>query len=312
MPALSRTANLTIAEDKLLHLLALTNITGVPVFNSTNDTVSLYAPPVRNEDPPSSTYATVNKFPVDTSYVDTYPSNVGFGVANGLDFCYKLRVAEDPPPSDISNIVHALLPGGTRRQQVAYALALPDAMEKGTPNFQNRVFNTGNSDARMRIVTPGALWRRLECGEAIASSGHALPNVATAAVMLYRGLYDLEQVLRQAYYMSRTQYLLAERGRLQAFLNIAGDGANLIYATGKLLAYEFEGAIKMGMILTTMVLTTLSIDSAIAGKKGAERGEKMAWARYKFTSEMRGVMKGFAEEVLQEVRASDARGLFHR
>jgi prepilin-type N-terminal cleavage/methylation domain-containing protein len=244
--------------------------------------------------------------------------NVPFGEKNGLDFCFRLRVAEDPLPAAdvIADHVHVATPGTTTagRRQVAYALALPGALEMGAPDVSNRVFESGGThsgDARVRAVTPGALWKRLECGEAMAAIGHAQPNLATAAVMLYRGLFDFEQSLAEARHLADVQLDMAEFSQVNASVKLgAGGTASILKITGALIAGKADQGVAVGKAIYSMSVATTALGGAQASKESAARSLEMATARYEFAQKLRKEMKPFSERLLHQARVADRRGLY--
>ncbi|MDR1660809.1 MAG: hypothetical protein LBR95_00015, partial [Azoarcus sp.] len=199
-PALSRNADLTRAMDRFYPLVGwaegnfAANPPALPVLETENSDF-VYSPVIALNRPLNET--------------------------NGIDFCQALRVAEDPAPTDVTSHVHTTA-GGTPRQ-VAYALALPGALDA---SGDNDLFDTTAgpafglpqggqtylNDDRVRAVSPGVLWTRLGCGVAVAAIGHAQPHAATAAAMLYVSLYDYEQVLEQANNLAGANVTIAASG----------------------------------------------------------------------------------------------------
>ncbi|MDR1530164.1 MAG: hypothetical protein LBS40_07215 [Burkholderiales bacterium] len=248
--------------------------------------------------------------------------NVPLGAANALDFCYALRVAEDPPPAEeeIKNHVHVLDAVGTARQ-VAYALALPGALDMSGDNdlFDGAqttalAFNTPQqaqtnlNDDRIRAVSLGTLWDRLKCGEAMAAIGHAQPNAATAAVMLYRILFDYEQVLEQAYELAQAQYEIATAGILAMVAGIVSASASISNAVGDV---ALEGNVASAVAAAAqMVAALIAIAPTINAMEQAAEYQNMAKQRYLYSQILRASAKPLAETLLKHVRENDAKGLY--
>ena len=293
-PTLPRTADLTSDADQFYPLLAM--IGDADTVFASDSSASL----------PELSTSNADQAPPVTSYLPVQSWNVSFGARNGLDFCFRLRVAEDPLP-DITRHVRVVVPGGATRQ-IAYALALPGARAAGAPNVLDPVFQAG--DAHIRTVTPGALWKRLECGEAMASIGHAQPNLATAAVMLYRGLFDFEQSLEQARYLSQEQSKMADFSLTNATVKAgAGGTASLLKITGALIAGKAEQGVALAKAIYSISVASTAALGAQASKESSARSLEMASARYDFARQLRGAMKTFSEQLLHQARVADSRGL---
>jgi prepilin-type N-terminal cleavage/methylation domain-containing protein len=245
----------------------------------------------------------------ESVYLPVESWNVPFGAENGLDFCFGLRAAEDVPPAaaDISDHVHVVVAPEDRRQ-VAYALALPGALETGAPT-SSKIFDLGK--ARMRAVTPGALWKRLECGEAMASVGHAQPNLVTAAVMLYRGVFDFEQSLQEAKHLTEVQVAMADMAYLNASVKLpASATASTLKIIGALIAGKAEQGVALAKAIYSATVATTSLGGSQASQASNKRSNEMATERYEFVQKMRASMKELAQAILDRVRAADSRGLY--
>ena len=294
-PGLPRTADLTSDADQFSPLLAMIG-----------DADTVFASDSSAHLPELST-SNADQAPPVSSYQPVQSWNVSFGAKNGLDFCFRLRVAEDPLP-DVTRHVRVVAPGGSATRQIAYALALPGAQEEGAPNVFDPVFQAGN--ARIRAVTPGALWKRLECGEAMASIGHAQANLATAAVMLYRGLFDFEQSLEQAKYLSQEQSKMADFSLTNATVKAgAGGTASLLKITGALIAGKAEQGVALAKAIYSISVSSTAALGADASKESSARSLEMASNRYDFARQLRGAMKTFSEQLLHQARVADSRGL---
>jgi prepilin-type N-terminal cleavage/methylation domain-containing protein len=246
--------------------------------------------------------------------------NVSLAYPNGIDFCYALRVAEDPSPDAGVTSANVHTNAGGAPRQLAYALALPgvlDANDSGSlfdtpppPEFgASTAATTWLNDDRVRVVGPGVLWNRLGCGEAISAIGHAQPNAATAAAMLYQALYDYEQVLEQAVELAEANVLIATAGVIGAVasqmdvvsagLHVAGDTAKSgVGAAGitAVVLMEVSVAAMFAIAIPTLVMAVESRD--------------MAKQRYEFLKRLRASAKPFAETLASHVAPTDARGLY--
>ncbi len=246
--------------------------------------------------------------------------NIPLDEANALDFCYALRVAEDPAPAeaDVKDHVHVLDADGAARQ-VAYALALPGALDM---NNDNNLFDgaqttslsfdapqraqTNVNDDRVRAVALGTLWDRLKCGEAMAAIGHAQPNAATAAVMLYRILFDYEQVLEQAYKLAQAQYEIAVAGIVAMVAGIVSASASISNAVGDV---ALEGNVASAVAAAAqMVAALVGIAPAINAMTQAAEYQNMAKQRYLYSQILRASAKPLAEALLAHVRLVDEKG----
>ncbi|MDR1274916.1 MAG: type II secretion system GspH family protein [Candidatus Accumulibacter sp.] len=256
------------------------------------------------------------------TFVPVEAKNIPLGYANGIDFCYALRVAEDPSPDAgvTSANVHTNVNGSPR--QLAYALALPgvlDANDAGglfdtplPPEFgASTAATTWLNDDRVRVVGPGVLWNRLGCGEAVSAIGHAQPNAATAAVMLYQALYDYEQVLEQALELANANITMASSGvvgavgsiidAVSAGLHAAGDSAK---SAGGLAASSIGAAVLMGVAAAVVTVSAaLALTTAVEVRNMTDQ-------RYQFLQGLRDTAKGFAERLASNVATADAKGLY--
>jgi type II secretory pathway pseudopilin PulG len=236
---------------------------------------------------------------------------------NGIDFCQALRVAEDPAPTDVTGHVHTTAGGISR--QVAYALALPGALDASGDNEPfdgpaGLAFDppqggqTNLNDDRVRAVSPGVLWNRLGCGEAVAAIGHAQPNAATAAAMLYRSLYDSEQVLEQALALAEANITIAASGIVGAAGSIMDAASAVAHASGDVakagLGYSVVAAALM--VAAAAGTTTVAVLTMVA----AVETRDMTDQRYEFLQVLRASAQGFAETIGSRVREADAKGLY--
>ncbi|MDR0440091.1 MAG: hypothetical protein LBI59_03800 [Candidatus Accumulibacter sp.] len=302
VPPLSRIANLTTQSDRFYPLVGW-------IDTFTSPTPAL---PVLTTDMPLSSRV----------FTPVGASNVVLGNLNGIDFCQTLRVAEDPAPVDAIGHVHTTA-GGVPRQ-VAYALALPGAQDASGDNVPFDGSQTlplafdppqgGQThlyDDRIRAVSPGVLWNRLGCGEAVAAIGHAQPNAATAAAMLYLGLYDYEQVLEQALELANANVTIAVSGvvgavgsimdAVSAGLHAAGDSAK---TAGGLATTSIGAAVLMAAAAATVTtMAALSLTTAVEVRNMTDQ-------RYQFLKELRASAKGFAEGIGANVPTADAKGLY--
>ena len=255
------------------------------------------------------------------TYLPVEAYNAKLGNQNGLDFCWALRVAEDPPPDagSIRNHIHVLINGQPR--QVAYALALPGALDmSGDNNLFDGTQTTALSfdppqqgqnyenDDRTRAVSLGALWNRLECGEAIASIGHAHPNAATAAVMLYRGLYDMEQVLEQALALAEAQRDIAVAGVLNAVGAIIDAAAAVSHTVADVALEGLGTSVAAAVVMVAAAATVIA--PAIMSLVQAVEVVGMAEQRYEYSQVLRASAKNFAEQLLGDVETADGKGLY--
>ncbi|MDR0771389.1 MAG: hypothetical protein LBE75_09415 [Burkholderiales bacterium] len=303
-PPLPRAADLTVATDRFYPLLAGIGHSGGG-FQSTL---------------PDLTTSTGLSGRV---YRGVQAYNAELGEQNGLDFCWALRVAEDPLPGNdaISQNVHVLVNGQPR--QVAYALALPGALNMDDDNnlfdgaqVSALAFNapqqaqTYLNDDRVRAVSPGVLWDRHKCGEAMASIGHAQANTATAAVILYHGLYDYEQVLEQSVALASSQITIASAGVVSAVAMIIDAVAGAFHAAGDMAKLFGVAAWSIAAAVLMAASAAITMPVAILALVSAVEIWRMTEQRYHFVMGLRGSAKGFAEELLLHVKTADERGLY--
>jgi hypothetical protein len=303
-PALPRGADLTVATDRFYPLLA--GIDNGGAFQATLPVL------------------TTSVGLGERVYRPVQAYNAVLREINGLDFCWALRVAEDPVPDNsvISQNVHVVVDGHQPRQ-IAYALALPGALDMSGDNnpfdgaqTTTLSFNTPQqgqtylNDDRVRAASPGVLWDRLKCGEAIASIGHAQANTATAAVILYQGLYDYEQVLEQSVALASAQITIAAAGVVSAVAMIIDAAAGGLHAAGD-MAKTFGVAgwsIAAAVLMVAAAATTMPI--AILKLVSAIEVWRMAQQRYYFAMGLRNTARSFAEELLLHVQVADGKGLY--
>lgn len=301
-PALPRGVNLTVSVDRFYPFLALMHAPAT-VFAGASAVLPVLA--TGGDGNPVN-----NPIPVT-------PHNVSFfAQEDTLDFCWALRVAEDPLPANAGAHVHMRVGGAAR--QIAYGIALPGILGNvvdNPPPSDPREFTApqGLAEARVRAVTSGALWDRLRCGEAMAAIGHAQPDAATAAVMLYRGLFDFEQVLEQSYIVSQRQFELAISSVLSAASKVSGAIATGLKAGAMYLGSpddigkapgETTKAVTAGLV--SAALTTVAIPNLIVSYNKRE----MAGQRYHHVQGFRSSARLFAQNLLNHVRRADQRGLY--
>jgi type II secretory pathway pseudopilin PulG len=300
-PALPRGVDLTASVDRFYPFLALMRSPGT-VFAGENAVL-----------PELATGGNGN--PVNDPTPVT-PHHVSFAQEDTLDFCWALRVAEDSLPANAGAHVHMRTGGAAR--QIAYGIALPGIpgnVVDNPPPSDPREFTApqGLAEARVRAVTSGALWDRLRCGEAMAAIGHAQPDAATAAVMLYRGLFDFEQVLEQSHIVSQRQFELAISSVLSAASKVTGAIATGLKAAAMYLGspddifkapVETTKAVTAGIV--SAALTTVAVPNLIVSYNKRE----MAGQRYHHVQGFRASARLFAQELLNHVRRADRWGLY--
>jgi preprotein translocase subunit YajC len=315
-PPLERSANLTRPMDRfyplVLSLGSADPLDAFPKLPSMTTTLPLAAP--RPLYPPLAS--------------NILPPNP----PNGIDFCQALRVSEDPAPvpAEVGAYAHIATPTGPAARQIAYALALPGALDvDGNGNLfdgaqtSERAFDppqgakTHLNDDRVRAVGLGVLWNRLGCGEAIAAVGHAQPNAATAAVMLYRGLYDYEQVLEQAVELAKANEIVAASGILGGVGAVMDATSATLYAAGD-AAKTPAGAASVVAVALVVASATTTMALAVETMDIATETLNMAKRRYEFIKQLtasarndfaldNGTGKG---SVTQRVVDHDAKGLY--
>ncbi len=297
LPALTRKANLTVAADTFWPMIALL---GGGAFTETLPDLSA------------------------DSFVPPFAVNVPLGEKNGLDFCYTLRIADALRPDEATiknHHVHVVLPDGTARQ-VAYAMALPGALDtSGTGGMLDgsqesalafdspQRARTFDNDDRVRAVSLGTLWQRLECGEAIASIGHSHPNAATAAIMLYRGLFDEQQVLEQAVELAKAQVVIASAGILSAVGAIIDAVAAASHAVADVALEGNAASVAAAVVMAVAAAAVLP--PAIVALVQATEVLGMAQMRYDYVKDFLGpTSKRLAGTMLLHVKQADAMGLY--
>jgi type II secretory pathway pseudopilin PulG len=300
-PYLDRTADLTKSSDRFYPYLAIIGKTE-EVF-AKPDTATLPVLQTSGDGTPVPISANLNMLKSS--------NNFQFGVRNTLDFCWALRVAENLPPVEVASNVHMTVAGGETRQ-IAYGLALPGALDKSANAASLAfAFPRNLSAESVRAVTPGVLWARLECGEAMASIEHAHPNAATAAVVLYQGFFDFEQILEQAYMLETQKKRLMEANYFNAMLGKPISAtAGILKLTGKAIGGNpVAGAAIAKAILSSTLAATGGL-LAQANKIMTEESFGMAKQRYYFVKGLRMSARYFAEELLHHARIADQNGLY--
>jgi type II secretory pathway pseudopilin PulG len=165
------------------------NLSGSPTHDRFYPLVGWIWDSLPPSDLPDLPFLTTDTEVKDREFTAVIAENVVLGKVNGIDFCQALRVAEDPAPTTgITEHVHVTAGGAAR--QVAYALALPGALDTSGDNVPFDGAQTSSvlafdppqgaqthlNDDRIRAVSPGVLWNRLGCGEAVAAIGPRSPT----------------------------------------------------------------------------------------------------------------------------------------
>jgi hypothetical protein len=270
---------------------------------------------------PTLPLLTTTNTPLPRTTTPVLTANAVLGNVNGIDFCQALRVAEDPAPGAALTQAHVHTTAGGAPRQLAYALALPGALDKSGDNasFDGAQISalafdppqgaqTHLSDDRIRSVAPGVLWNRLGCGETVAGVGHAQPNAETAAVMLYVSLYDYEQVLEQALELANANVTIAISGVVGAAGSVMDAASAVLHAAGDVakagLGYSVAAAALMVAAAAVVTpLAALTLVSAVEVKDMTEQ-------RFVFLKGLRNGTKSFAEGVAARVRTADEKGLY--
>ncbi|GHU13383.1 prepilin-type N-terminal cleavage/methylation domain-containing protein [Betaproteobacteria bacterium] len=241
---------------------------------------------------------TTDATPVTAGGAMLNSANVPLNHVNTLDFCWTLRVAEDPPPADASSNLNI---NGT---QIAYALRLPGEL----PDSGGTGFTPPAAHNASRAVSLATLWQRLECGEASASIGHAHPNVATASVMFYRSLFDYEQVQRQAVALAEVNVQIATSQVISAAAGIIDAVSSIAHAVGDTALATNFASVAAAVLQTAnaalqMPLAVISLNSAVAAQKFADQ-------RLHFVMNLRDTAHPLAQQILNNATRADAQGLY--
>jgi hypothetical protein len=68
--------------------------------------------------------------------------------------------------------------------------------------------------------------------------------------------------------------------------------------------------VALGKAIYAISITTIALGASQASQESSARSLEMANSRYGFVRRLRGQMKTFSEELLQQARLADRRGLY--
>ena len=252
------------------------------------------------------------------------------GEVNGVDFCHALRLANALPrvtsestASEVALITSNLHVRNSEKRalkNVAYALSLPS--EKSDPatniNNMNNAFAAPSNPlvvgAQDTVIAMdfAQISDRLSCSGVLASAGHAHPNAASAATIMYGAMMDYKVQLD-------LQLEIAELAVLSGGVAVASAIGTVSTAAALTLIATSDSISSLGGMTWTIALTATSTVVAAAGlvKAGLGLDESM-----KSRDKAKGLVNNFAnanivkdaETLAKDIRAhaiaSDAAGIY--
>jgi type II secretory pathway pseudopilin PulG len=232
--------------------------------------------------------------------------NIQIGNTNTLDFCAMLRIADDPPPDPSTANMNI------NGKQIAYALRLPGSLPEPAADFTSPA-NPQNwqNNASTRVVSLATLWQRMECSGSLAAAGHAHPNAATASVMLYRGIFDIEQILQQTVELREVDVLMSQAAVTSASASVAEAIAASLHAAGDVAkTFGVAAAWAIAAAIVASVSAALELTLAGIGLDSAFEARDIAKQRYHFIQGLRASMKTLTQSITSNALNADARGVY--
>jgi len=194
------------------------------------------------------------------------------GAINGIDFCHALRLAGALPVglASISTALNIRAPDTALIKNVAYALSLPGVGSDPAVNM-NAVANSFASPTQpvsmayrdtVLAVDFGQLFDRMSCGAVLAATGHAHPNAASAAAIMYGAMLDYKVQLD-------LQAEIAEVGVLSAGAGVASAAAGVLSGASEVLTGSSLTLSTIGAMAPSIPLAAAGIALSIAGTVSA-------------------------------------------
>ncbi|MBZ0105715.1 MAG: hypothetical protein K8H84_08805 [Sulfuricella denitrificans] len=251
----SAVANMDTAADRFFPLV--TTARDDPTL------ILLYAPSIIPPHPIELVY----------HYGSATAAETPLGQINGMDFCYKLRLAgTSTANSGALNIRDA---SGAMIKNVAYALALPGARDAdGDGNLFDGSNTTAgyfsapgqpvstNYDDVVQVADFGQLFDRLACAGELSAAGHAHFNAATAAALMHAGFVNYKSQLQLAEEEAFVNTLLATSAVVVA-------GAGILAATASVSFAMADSLLSAGALSAELVLASVDLGIAIAAEAAA-------------------------------------------
>lgn len=188
------------------------------------------------------------------------------GVSNGIDFCHSLRMAAALPRGSSSNVnaLHIRSNTNVVLKNVAYALSLPSSNTDPATSI-NKIPNafaapasaiaSGMQDSVIAMDF-GQVFDRLSCAGVLASSGHAHPNVASAAAIMRGAMLDYKVQLDLQYELTDLAVDSADVAVLLSIGSTASAAAGLAISIADTMA-------TLGIQAPSIVLASLSVGTAV-------------------------------------------------
>lgn len=206
---------------------------------------------------------------------------------NGLDMCEALRAASLLPAS--AGFVHTLREDGSGEiaGNVAYAMALPDALNPSPLHtgasvaFHSPRRPSGGADHyqdKVLAVGLDQLWTRLRCGDSYGPAIYAHANVAVAARLTTPAMHNYGEQLEIMLDLAVANNHSADAGLVSAAAQITSATAGVLDTIGE--TFETYGAWNW-----RVAVATAGIGTAVGGMIAA------------------GIMKGYATTYENRARA---------
>lgn len=192
------------------------------------------------------------------------------------NFCLRLNGAMRLDGANLSDLLQtgAAAASGPRRLS-AYALALPtgaggfsaqqgDGSAASGPGFDApRRAHDPTADDNILAVSPRTLWQRLRCGDLVAATARAHPNIALSAGVLRQATYDYAEQLGLILELADIATMSAAAEALVSVASIATAAGELSEAMGGAITSYGVGTgavIGAGIALAQAILgTALSV-----------------------------------------------------
>lgn len=243
------------------------------------------------------------------------------GNINGIDFCAALRLGGALPAN--SDRLHIQNDAGAMIKNVAYALALPGAMDADN---NGSGFDASNASATgfaspARPISPAyddvvlavdfsQMFTRMACAGALVAASHAHANAASSVAILYSAYMDYDVQLRLADEMAQAKVSSALAGTFSAAAGTSKAAATVAIAIAQSL--NTGGALSPSIAVagTAVAFNALATVSAGISLERARSAKTVSEERIAdFAPKLSGALM-LSGEIYTNALAADAAGIY--
>jgi prepilin-type N-terminal cleavage/methylation domain-containing protein len=243
------------------------------------------------------------------------------GNVNGIDFCAALRSGGALPANNAR--LHIQDGAGTMIKNVAYALALPGALDADNngsgfdaPNasatgFASPARPIGTAyDDGVLAVDFSQMFTRMACAGVLAAASHAHANAASSAAILYSAFRDYDVQLRLADEMAQAKVSSAIAGTFSAAAGVPKAGATIALAIANSLLTAGAATPTIAVAATAVAFNAAAVVSAGIALGLANDAKVVSAQRILDFAPLLSDSQALSASIFTHALAADAAGIY--